>query len=270
MKKQLLYTLLLVLPHALNSQSFEHSNSWNNSLANSNIADTDFWNLKNNPAAAVYNNKLNIGIDVSNRFLIEDVNSALALGNININKNNKLVLSLSTFGNEYYNQNKASIAYALKLSNKLSSALQLCGTFNKIYSEEIKLLRFSPAMKLVVFYKINEFLNISSAYLLESHPAEYSNKLTQEISFGASYLLDERVQMFYQASYKNSSSTKMAIGLLVRFNEKISAQIGVKNNDLSLSFGASFQIKSIRIVSSFSYQHYLGFSPSVSIQKTFN
>ena len=266
MKKQHILVLLITMAISGHTQPLQVSNAWEESLGKSSLSGINFWNTKSNPSSSVFIDNSALGIDIGNKYIIEDLNTALLLLNLRLKKEHSLVFSYTLFGNKNFNENQLSISYSILLSAKFSSAITLINNLTSIKSEEYKDFNYNPGFKISIFYKLNTSSSFSSFY---ENTYIYGNQ-NYNLSLAFCYHINKNTSLYAQTSISNYYLNTSSLGFSYNLNEKFGFNFGIKNNDISTHFGVEFHIQSIRINCSFSYHQYLRINSNISLMNKFS
>ena len=95
-------------------------------LSNASVVFMDPWSIFNNQASLAFLNNISLGIAVKNYFNLTELNEGALTFCLPLQKQGTFGLSVYYFNNStIYSQQKFGLAYAIKLTDKLSSGIQL-------------------------------------------------------------------------------------------------------------------------------------------------
>jgi len=234
-------------------------------MSNAGSADQSVWQNLLNPAGILTQEAgWQAGVSYNNRFLLSELSSRDLVASMPL-KNARLGLVVHSFGYEVYSQNQFSLAYAMKLSDKLRAGVQL-NYFSVNIAEGYG--RFSALTGNLGFqYDFNDKISVG---LTVKNPnrstlsAEVQEYVESVISAGARARLADNLVLMADLSRNLDTDPNLAIGLDYEPIPEWHFRGGVSTLNRGLSFGAGYTPAKWSIGLASLYHQQLGFSPMIS------
>ncbi len=250
-------------------------------LGNASVTFSDFWSIQNNQAGLAGLNKIAAGFSYENNFLIKEL--GLKSGAFILPaKFGSFGLCYQHFGYSAYSRSKIGLAYARKLSDKISVGLQLDYLTTKIGEEygsknnltfELGILTYlTPELVLGahVFNPINA--KLEDEYN-ERIPAIYKLGLSYSITDELLIAIETEKNMDYKPSLRGGLEYMVVDRASVRIGySSVPAKTGSEKFSISteLTFGFGLDLHRFKLDFAASWHQTLGWSPAVSFIFNFN
>jgi len=233
------------------------------SMANSTVAVYDFWGLSFNQAAIARQSVAMAGAYFENRFLTRE----MSLGAIGFSMpagGGVLGLSATFFGYSMYHESKVGLAYARKLSDKISIGVQLNYLYASVSGYGNK---GSIAAELGMIYELLPGLNLGAHIYNPTRTklASFNDeRIPTVIKLGMAYSFSERVLVSLEAEKDIVENPIIKAGIEYGISETIYIRGGIGTNPTINAIGVGFYSGSLKFDISSSFHHLLGYSPQAS------
>lgn len=233
------------------------------SMANSTVAVYDFWGLSFNQAAIARQTGLTAGVYFENRFLTKE----MSLGAFGVSMpagGGVMGVSATFFGYSLYHESKIGLAYARKLSDKISIGVQLNYLYASISGYGNK---GSIAGELGMIYELLPGLNLGAHIYnpTRTKVASYNNeRIPTVIKLGMAYSFSDRVLVSLEAEKDIVENPIIKAGIEYGLTESIYVRGGIGTNPTLNSLGVGFYFGSLKFDISSSFHYLLGYSPQAS------
>ncbi|HON19537.1 MAG TPA: hypothetical protein PK990_10295 [Salinivirgaceae bacterium] len=174
------------------------------------------------------------------------------------------------FGYEHYNESKLGLAYALKLSDKISTGVQFNWLRTSIsepygnYNQFIAEVGFSYQ----IIHTLNWGVHLYNPTL--SKPVDDNlEKPVTAIRTGIAYSPMEQITLMSELVQQINQKTSFRAGIDMEVSRNLNLQVGYNHQPKTLHVGAGLEINSLRINLSIAYHNLLGLTPHFSIGKFF-
>ncbi len=229
------------------------------------VSISDFWSVINNQAGMAFNENQALGFYTENRFLLKELNrSTLAYTNPFFTGN--IGLNFTYFGYSMYNEKKAGVAYAKKLSERFALGLQL-DYFHTTLGDNYG-SKSAITFEIGFFYKLNSQLSIGGHVYnpIQANFNDYNiEKIPSTISFGFSYNISDNILVVVETEKYITLPVNLKIGTEYKINDISFARIGINTNPTLLTFGYGISYNSFIFDFSSNYHQLLGYSPQISV-----
>jgi hypothetical protein len=231
----------------------------------------DPWAILNNQAGLSELTGTSIGLSVHNHYLLEDLNHAVALLAIPINKVGVIGLKFSDMGFSVYRENNLGLAYARGFGNNISIGLCLNyshASFGREYVNHDYL-----GFDLGVIYKpltdLSIAMHTSNPFSLQLSQGS-NERLISCIVIGLAYRINKIILLCFDCEKVISLKPSFKTGLEYCIKDKFYLRTGMQSSPFQFAFGMGYHLGRLKIDIASTYHHYLGFSPTLSIQYSFN
>ena len=231
---------------------------------------SDFWSLYNNQAGLAFLESPFAGISYENRFLVSEL-SRNFVGAVIPTKNGTFGISLTSFGYNLYNEGKYGLAYARKLTDKMSLGVQLNYMTIRIGND---LGRTNNVTAEIGFQaEVMEGLNMG-VHVFNPTNTNLTNAPTENIPtvfrIGAKYNVSDKVFVVAETEKDTERSAFFKAGLEYHVIDKLYLRGGISTDPIYSSFGFGLNLKNVKIDFATSYQQTLGYTPQFSLSYQFN
>lgn len=236
-------------------------------MGNTGVAFTDVNSLFSNQAGLAMVESLTVTAFAEQRFQLSELQSVTA-GAAIPTKSGTFGVSVNYFGFEDYNEQRAGIAYARKLMDKLSIGAQflLLNTQIPEYGNKTN-VTFELGLLAQLLPQLNLGLHLYSPARVELAPDEY---LPTVFKLGLSYLPSDNLTLLAEVEKDIDYPARTRIGIEYQLLDVLDLRMGVATAPMNLSFGLGYQISKGLSLDIASYYHeVLGFSPAAGITYAF-
>jgi hypothetical protein len=255
-------TTLSAKSQVLNNDIHEHG------ILNATNSDNELWSTFSNQASLAQLQKQEIGLYLHNKFSISDI-SSIHLATGMPTKYGVFGFSLFRFGYSKFNHNTVSIAYAMKLSDKTYSGIQL-----SYFSTRVGDL---PKQDPKILIEGGLLVRLGTQVYVGSHLSNLKigtnrNKIDgppTTYKLGIAYLYSQYLTV--DLGISKTISTKPSMGLSANYfvKNKIVFRIGINSNPLKIIYGWGINWKNLHLDIAFSQHTTLGLSSQLSISYGF-
>jgi hypothetical protein len=240
-------------------------------VADASVTYSDVWSAFNNQAGVADLKSVAAGTYYENKFLLPDLGLASFVLALPVNKTGVFALSATQFGNTLYSEQKAGLAFAKQLGEKVSAGVQLdylsthiaTGSDGYIYgSTSAFTVEGGIIAEPIEGLKIGlHIFNPSRSQL-----AEYDDERVPTImKFGASYKFSEKVLLSSEVEKDVDQNNIFKTGVEYHVVEQVYLRAGIASNPSLSSFGFGFKMNQLQIDVAASYHQVLGFSQQISL-----
>ncbi len=273
MQKKILLLIisLLVYADAISQAYLTYAGARSSAMADASVTTFDVFSAFSNQACLASLEKSEIGLSVLSRFGMKELNtSALAFALPVSNKGDVFAISLNYFGYNLFSRKKAGLAYAKKLSNVFSAAVQVDYLNTKIAEGYGSVSNITFEMGLVA--KINDKLNAGVHVFnpLRSKIADYQDERLPAIyKTGIGYKATDKVLI--TAEVFKPIDEKAVYKFAMEYNpvKILYVRGGIGTKPVQFTFGAGVKWNNLFFDFSSGYYDVLGYSPSVSLRYRF-
>lgn len=230
----------------------------------------DFWSLQNNQAGLGYYEHTTAGIYFENRYLVKEL-SLKSGGFVMPTKSGTFGLSFNSFGYSLYNESKAGLAYAKKLSERFSAGVQLDYIQTAIGEEYGN--KGAVTFEVGLMSKVTDQLTVGAHIYnpIQAKLSDYNNeRVPANIRFGASYNFSDKALLAAEVSQETSQKASVKAGLEYHVTEPFYVRAGIASDPSLITFGFGLEMKNFNFDFSSSLHSSLGYSPQVSFFWKFN
>jgi hypothetical protein len=230
----------------------------------------DPWSILNNQAGMSDIAGTAFGLSVHNHYLLEDLNHAVTVLVVPMNRIGIIGLKFSDMGFSVYRENNLGLAYARAFGNKIS--IGLCLNYNraslgKEYGNQNYL-----GFDLGVIYKplphLSLAMHTSNPYSLQF--SQRSNeRLNSCIIIGLAYTIKKVILLSFDCEKVTSLKTRFKTGLEYSLKDRLFLRTGMQSSPFQYAFGMGYHLGRLKVDIASTYHHYLGFSPTLSIIYSF-
>jgi hypothetical protein len=229
----------------------------------------DLWSTQNNQAGLAYLDTIEVGVYAERKFLLPELGYNAFAGVLPI-KGGTFGLSYSRFGYSKYNENKVGIAFAKKLGENFSAAVQL--DYLSKYIGDGYGKNGTLAAEFGVQAKLAKGLTIGAHVFnpTRAKSADYNKeKIPTIIKVGAQYAFSNKVfwaietekDIYYKANFKT--------GIEYRIVPQLYLRGGISTQATQSSFGFGYAGKRIKVDVAANYHEQLGFTPHLGFSYGF-
>jgi hypothetical protein len=254
----------------MQAQSPYYAGGRSNALADASLGLKDVWAVHNNPSQLAQLQHFGAGIWAERRFNLKELSSGAFTTAFPIQKGKGGTLGAGLYifgGTPYYQQQKYTLAYGLKLNQTISVGLGLHFLHTKI--AEPYGVNNAMLGDVSLLYKLNPKTDISLLFWNVSPPKITQNpneRLPQNIRFGANHQLSKNVLLVGEVAHELKQKTSVKIGVEYKPSDKIELQAGFHTQAIAYTFGAGFYHKNIKIHLGFGVYSALGSTPNITLQ----
>jgi len=268
MKKPLLTGILLLL-FIQNINAAENYPAGARALALSNalVSISDTWSTFHNQAGLAGMGNFSAGFFYESHFMVDELSHVAGSLVIPV-KAGTFGISFSQFGKGTYKEHKVGLAFAKKLTKKLSAAIQL-DYLSEMYPENKSATGFATFEAGAVFAATNNLFfgaHIFNPIQGGIKTPEGLQKMPAVLSVGGHYQFQKMVLLILETEKDTKNPLVVRSGLEFSPVKNFVLRFGVSGKPVSYSAGIGFQTGKITTDIGFGYHENLGVTPAVSIQ----
>ncbi len=239
-------------------------------LGGASVTLSDLWSTQNNQAGLAQIDSLEVGVYAERKFLLPQLGYNAFAGVLPI-KGGTFGLSYSRFGYSKYNENKVGLAFAKKLGEHISAAVQL--NYLSKYIGDGYGKNGTLAAEFGIQAKLVKGLTLGAHVFnpTRAKSADYNKeKIPTLIKFGVQYAFSEKVfwavetekDIYYKANFKT--------GIEYRVIPQFYLRGGFSTLPNMSSFGFGVHLKNFKLDLAANYHEQLGFTPHLGLSYGFN
>lgn len=238
-------------------------------MAHSSVTLSDVWAGHQNQAGLIGLKSTTAGIFYENRYLIPELSLKAGIVAMPF-KNGVFALSVSNFGFTLYNESKVGLAYAMKISDKVSAAVQLDYLNTQIgegYGNKSAL-----AGEAGIRAELTDALTIGAHIFNPTRAklSEYNDERVPTIMrLGVDYKFSEKVFVSVETLKDMDHKAVFKAGLEYHVIEQLYLRTGISTNPALNTFGFGLELKQFKIDFATSLHSVLGYSPQLSLTYAF-
>jgi len=234
-------------------------------LGGSAIVLDDVWSGFHNQAGLVYLKGLSAGVFYENRFSLNELATRGAIVALPFG-NNAFSLSYKSFGYSAFSNSKASLAYALKMSEKFSGGIQI--NYHSFRIGENYGTQQTVSFEGGFQYKMTSKLTLG-AHIYNPTRAKIADfndeRIASVLRAGAGYKFSEKLQLLGEVRKASDSDAGLRLGIEYWPVEQIAVRGGFGSEPSMYSFGFGWKLKTFQVDAAASFHQVLGFSPQLSL-----
>jgi hypothetical protein len=240
-------------------------------MGNAFVANSDLWSVYHNQAGLAEIKEIQAGMTVENRFLVKELSlKSLAVAAPIKTTGGTFGFSVSHFGFSLYSETKAGLAYAQKLSEKVSAAVQM--NYHNTFIGEGYGNKGNITAEAGVQAELAENLTLG-AHIFNPFRARIADHFNERIPtimrLGLNYQVSEKVIIAAEAFKDSEYKAQIRSGLEYHVVEQLYLRAGISTNPAMNSFGFGLNLKNLKIDFATSMHSALGYTPSFTMNYTF-
>jgi hypothetical protein len=239
-------------------------------LAGASAGLNDCWSVFGNQAGISGLRRIEAGGSFQNKFLIKELSIQSGFILIPV-QNSVFALTIYQFGKSYFRNEKFGLAFAHALGTRLSFGLQF--NYYRYYLAEENESNGSFGAELGFHYQLSEslLLGIHATNPFQSGITGYSGKYNYPtlIRIGGFHQISQEFGWLGEIEFDPKNPLKIRTGIEYNLLKSIFIRAGIGGKPYQLSGGMGIALKKLKADFAFSYNQYLGNSPSVSFQYQF-
>ena len=236
-------------------------------LSNAYVSFSDVWSAFHNQAGLSGINSPVAGVFYESRFLVDEL--SMVAGTFVIpSRTGNFGVSFFQFGKGSFKENKFGLAYAKKLSGKISGGIQL-DYFSRILPEDMHTRGFATFEGGVIYNPSeNIFLGAHVFNIVRGGIETVSGieKMPIVYRLGGHYFFDKTVLITIETEKSGKNSFLYKSGIEFSPVQNLAIRFGVSGKPVRYTAGIGYKTGNIQTDIAFSYHGNLGLTPSVSIQ----
>ncbi len=238
-------------------------------MAHASVALYDIWSVYHNQAGLAWMEKPGVGIFHENRFLLPALSSRGAALVYPMQKGT-FGLSIASFGFNLYKENKAGLAYGLKLDKKLSAGIQLNYHSMALPENYGKTTAFS--------IEVGFQARLTDAFTLGIHTynpnrarlTDLNNeRLPSVLRLGINHRFSDKVMVGTEVEKDVDFRPVFKVGVEYHITEILYLRGGISTNPVLVAFGFGLSMKQFRFDGANVFHQTLGNTPQVSLHYAF-
>ena len=239
-------------------------------MAHASVAISDLWSLYNNQAGLANIDHIVAGFSYENRFLISELSRNVA-GIVLPTNSGTFGFTFSNFGYNLYNEGKYGVAYARKLSEKVSMGLQFNYMTIRIGNDYGSQNNLTGEIGLQA--EVIEDL-ILGVHVFNPTQSALGGEISEEIptvfKLGALYEVSDKVVVAVESEKDMDQSAIFKTGVEYHIIEKLFVRGGIATNPTYSTVGFGLKLKQFDIDFATNYHQQLGYTPQFSLTYHFN
>ena len=238
-------------------------------LAHSSVTLSDVWSGHHNQAGLTGLTSTTAGIFYENRYLLPELSLKAGIVAVPL-KNGAFGLSFSYFGFALYNESKVGLAYAQKIGNKVSAAVQLDYLNTRIAEGYGSKGLFAGEAGIQAHLTNNLTIGVHIFNPTRTKLAEYNNERVPTIMrLGLDYKFSKKVFVSVETEKDAGHKAVFKAGLEYHVIEQLYLRTGISTNPGLNTFGFGLELKQFKIDFASSLHSVLGYSPQLSLTYVF-
>ncbi|CAG0965254.1 MAG: hypothetical protein HND27_03840 [Bacteroidetes bacterium] len=234
-------------------------------MGGASVSLSDFWSTENNQAGLGFLKDVGGGLYYENRFGIKEMSIKAGAFAYPL-KSGALGISVSSYGFNLYNENKAGISYGQRFSEKFSAGIQLNYVSTQLGENYGKRQSFTGAVGIMA--KLSNELTLAAHLYNPTRTklSDYNNeKIPTIMRIGLMYTFSEKVILTADVDKNIYEKPIVKSGIEYHPIPILYFRMGIATNPTQNNFGVGIQTKELRIDIATGYHSKLGFSPAVSL-----
>ncbi len=224
----------------------------------------DVWSAVHNQAGLVYAESVQAGVFYENRFGLKELSDKGIVASMPFRKS-AFAISYRSFGYSGYSLSRAGLAYAMRLSDKLSAGIQLNYLTTRLGENYGTTSTLSGEAGFL--YEMNEKLSLA-AHLYNPNRAKLSDyndeRIPSRMRLGAGYRFSEKVIITGEVQKPSDNKATVRAGLEYLPVKNLSLRAGFASDPAQYAFGFGYRISGFQIDAATGYHLVLGFTPQIS------
>ncbi len=219
--------------------------------------------MRSNQAGLTSLNSWGIGLHTESRYLLSEIHT-IGLDIATPTKYGIFGLSLNSFGNSSYSEQKIGIAYARKLFKKLSIGAQFdfLNTSIQNYGSKIN-YTFEIGIYSEIFHNLHAAAHIYSPLKTEITEVD---PIAARLRFGLKFIMSDKLNILGEFDKNINDKHNLKFGLEYRIVKQLQLRTGIGTREGSFSFGLSYYYKKFGIDFGVVQHAALGTSPALSLR----
>jgi hypothetical protein len=269
LKLYLCYSILFLLCIGSFAQNNHLLGARSAAMANASVACSDLWSVSHNQAGLVQLKNTEAGFYYENRYMVQEL-GVKGLAFAKPIKDGAVGFSVTHFGFSLFSETKAGLAYAHKLGEKVSAAVQL--NYKNIFIGEGYGNRGIFTAEAGVMAELIDGLTLGAHIYnpTRSSIAQYNNEKEPTIMrLGLNYKLSSKTLLCVEALKDTQNKPVMKAAMEYQVAENVFLRAGVSSNPSLNTFGIGLNLKNFKLDMASSLHSVLGFSPMISCTYSF-
>jgi len=270
LKRSLLFLLFVLSSKVLLAADNYLTGSRAAGMGNAAVTLDDLWSVSHNQAGLAYLENPSAGIYFENRFLVSELSVKGFAGALPVKNSGVFAIHATQFGYSKYNEQKAGLAYARKLGNKVSMGIQLDYLSTNIAGDYGKHGTMAVEGGIIAEPVENLRLGVHVFNPTRARLAEYADeRIPVLFRIGAGYRFSAKVLFCTEVEKDIDFNASFRAGIEYHPIEQIYLRGGISTEPVQSSFGFGLKLKNFRIDAATSYHQVLGFSPQMGLMYDF-
>lgn len=263
--QKILLLVLVLSPLCLFAQGPYQIGARANGLANSTLAISDVWAVKNNIGAIGELSKTEIGLAYQNKYFLKEFSNQSLAVNYAASKGS-FGFYFQQAGFNLYREITTGIGYGMKLSNNFSAGLSL--NYHRISFGDIYGAKNSVSASIGLKYKLNKNVefgtNIANLNRAKITDVE-DERFPTVFGLGMKYSFSEKAFWTIELEKDVIHPLNIKSGLELKAHEILVLRIGVNTYPFQTAFGAGINFKKWRLDLAANWHSSLGINPSAGL-----
>lgn len=236
-------------------------------LSNASVSLTDTWSTFHNQSTLALLGDFSAGVFYESRFMVDELSLAAATAVLPI-RSGTFGLSFYQFGKETYKTNKVGLAFAKRLTQNLSAAVQF-DYFSQRFPENDGANGFAT-FECGVHYRVNNEL-VLGAHVFNpvrngTATTRGKQKMPAIFRIGGHYRFSDPVVLSFETQKNSGKPAVVKTGLEFWPVRNLALRFGLSGRPVQYTAGIGYRFGKVATDFAFSYHGNLGITPSVSIQ----
>jgi hypothetical protein len=234
-------------------------------MAGTGLSNQDVWSGFHNQAGLAHLESFSAGVFAENRFAMKELgDKGVAIG-LPV-RNGAFGINFRSFGYSAFSNSKASLAYAMKLTDKFSLGVQLNYHAIRIGENYGKAQTFSVEGGFL--YQMTEQLSVAGHVYNPTRAklAEFNDeRIPSLFRFGLGYKFSDKVRMNAEVRKASDAQANLRVGLEYWVIEPLAVRAGFGTDPARYTFGFGYRLKDFQLDVAAGYHLLLGFTPQLSL-----
>lgn len=238
-------------------------------MANSSVTQFGLWSAFNNQAGLAEVGKGAVGIDYHNQFNMSETSTKAAAGVVATNSGN-FALCYSRFGYSLYSEDRAGLAYARHLGDKILVGVQFdylrvnqtsAYGDNNVFLVEVGMIA-KPIDRLYIgAHVFNPTMSKMDDYV--------DSRVDSRMRLGGGYYFSKDVQLTAEAEMDFEANVRFKCGIEYQIISQLFLRTGFASHPNTFTAGMGYTFKGIELTFAFASHQYLSSSTQFSLSYNF-
>lgn len=234
-------------------------------MGGSGIMLNDLWSGFHNQAGLVHIEGISAGAFYENRFTTKELSDKGVIVALPF-RTSAFAISYRSFGYSAFNTSKASLAYALKLSEKFSAGIQF--NYHSIRIAENYGTQSNFTFEGGFLYRMNNRLSLAVHIYNPTRAklAEFTDeRIPSLLRMGAGYKFSDKVMLTGEVRKSSDANASIRAGIEYWVVPQVAVRAGFGSEPAMYSFGFGYKLNTFQLDVAAGYHQLLGFTPQIAL-----